>query len=180
MTKQNDIQTVIRPSLAATINGGMQQESTDVRHVLLRDMQKPPPLTALLTRPVFITMINYAMLSFLEMSAMTLIPLIWSTPVELGGLNFSPASIGLWMSVAGCTEGIFQFSVFPRIVGHFGIRRVFISSIAVAAVIFAMFPFENLLLRHTSGGPNVMIGLLILLHFLSLGIHGMGFGKILQ
>ena len=47
-------------------------------------------------------------------------------------------------------------------------------------MIFAMFPFENLVLRHTSGGPNAMIGLLILLHFLSLGIHGMGFGKILQ
>jgi hypothetical protein len=122
-------------------------------------------------------MANYAMLSFLEMSAMTLIPLIWSTPGELGGLNFSPASIGLWMSVAGCTEGIFQFAVFPRVVGRFGMRRVFVSSIAIAAVIFAMFPLENLVLRHT--GPNAMIGLLIVLHFLSLGVHGMGFGKIL-
>ena len=110
---------------------------------------------------------------------MTLVPLIWSTPVKLGGLNFSPVSIGLWMSVSGCMDGIFQFVVFPRVVGHFGMRRVFVSSIAIAAMIFAMFPLENLVLRHATGGPGVGVRLLILLHFLSISIHGMGSGKIL-
>jgi len=110
---------------------------------------------------------------------MTLVPLIWSTPVELGGLNFSPVSIGLWMSVSGCMDGFFQFAVFPRVVGHFGMRRVFVSSIAVTAVIFAMFPLENLVMRHTTGGPGVATRLLILLHFLSISILGMGSGKIL-
>jgi hypothetical protein len=76
-------------------------------------------------------------------------------------------------------DGIFQFGVFPRVVGHFGMRWVFVSSIAMAAVIFAMFPLENLVLRHSTGGPGATTGLLILLHFMSLGIHGMGFGKIL-
>ena len=120
------------------------------------------------------------MLSFLDMSAMTLIPLVWSTPVEFGGLNFSPVSIGLWMSVSGFMDGIFQFAGFPRVVGRFGMRRVLVSSIAMAAVIFAMFPLENLVIRHTTGGPDTMTVLLILLHFLSLSIHGMGFGKILS
>jgi len=142
-------------------------------------MQKPPPLTALLTRPVLITIANYAMISFLEMSVMTLIPLVWSMPVEFGGLNFSPVSIGLWMSVSGCMDGIFQFAVFPRVVGHFGMRRVFISSIAMAAVVFAMLPLENLVMRHTTGGSDATTRVLILLHFLSCSIYGMGFGKIL-
>ena len=173
-----DTQTVIRTSRATTVNSGIQQESTDVGNASLKDKQKPPPLTALLTRPVLITMVNYAMLSFRDISAMTLIPLTWSTPVELGGLSFSPASIGLWMSVSGCIDGIFQFAVFPRVVDHFGLRRVFVSSIATAAVIFAMFPLENLMIRHITRGRNAMTGLLIVLHFLSFSIHGMGFGKI--
>ena len=118
------------------------------------------------------------MISFLEMSVMTLIPLVWSMPVEFGGLNFSPVSIGLWMSVSGCMDGIFQFAVFPRVVGHFGMRRVFISSIAMAAVVFAMLPLENLVMRHTTGGSDATTRVLILLHFLSCSIYGMGFGKI--
>ena len=142
-------------------------------------MQKPPPLTELLTGPVLITIANYAMISFLEMSAMTLIPLVWSTPIELGGLNFSPASIGLWVSLYGCMDGVFQFTVFPRVVSYFGMRRVFISSTAMAAVVFAMLPLENLVMAHTTGGPVATTGLLILLHFLSFSIHGMGSGKIL-
>ena len=175
----HNAQTVTRTYPTAAMNSDIHQESTDVGNASLKDMKKPSPLTALLTRPVLITIANYAMLSFIEMSAMTLLPLIWSTPVELGGLNFSPASIGLWMSVSGCMDGIFQFVVFPRAVGHFGIRRVFVSSIAMAAVIFSMFPLENLVTRHTTGGPGAMIGLLILLHFLSVSILGMGSGKIL-
>jgi hypothetical protein len=76
-------------------------------------------------------------------------------------------------------DGVFQFAVFPRVVDHFGMRRVFVSSIAMAAMIFAMFPLENLAIRHTTGGPNAMTRLLIALHFLSVSIHGMGSGKIL-
>jgi len=169
-------ETVIRTPPVATINSDMHQESTDVRNAPLQDMQKPPPLTALLTRPVLITIVNYALLSFLEMSAMTLIPLVWSMPVEIGGLNFSPASIGLWMSVCGCMDGFFQFAVFPRVVGHFGMRRVFISSIAMAAVVFVMLPLENLAMVHSTGGSDATTGLLILLQFLAFSLHGMGFG----
>ena len=179
MTEQHDTQTLIYPTPSATNHSDIHQAPTEVRNASPKDLQKPPPLTALLTRPVLITIANYAVLSFLEASAITLIPLIWSTPVEFGGLNFSPASIGLWMSVSGCMDGIFQFGIFPRIVGHCGVRPVFFSSIAMAAVIFAMFPLENLVLRHSTGGPGATTGLLILLHFMSLSIHGMGFGKIL-
>ena len=76
-----------------------QGESSDAGNAPLKDMQKPPPLRSLLTRPVLITIANYAMFAFLDMSALVLIPLIWSTPVEFRGLNSSPASIGLCMSV---------------------------------------------------------------------------------
>ena len=175
----HDTQTAIRTSLTATINSDVHQESTDVGNASSKDMQKPSPLTALLTRSVLITMANHAMLAFLEMSTLTLIPLMWSTPVEFGGLNFSPASIGLWMSVSGCMDGIFQFTVSPRVIGHFGMRRVLVSSIATAGVIFAMFPLENLVIRHITGGPGAMIGQLILLHLLSVSILEMGSGKIL-
>lgn len=153
-------------------------ELSDPGEASSRDIQKPPPLRSILTRPILITVASYAMLAFLEMSSLALIPLIWSTPIELGGLNLSPLSIGLWMSVYGCMDGIFQFVVFPRAVGRFGLRWVFVASIAMCAVVFAMFPLENLALRHSVGGrQNVTTWLLILLQLGSLSINKMGFGE---
>jgi MFS family permease len=127
-----------------------------------------------------ITIASYSMLAFLEILVLALIPLIWSTPMEFGGLGLSPASIGLWLSVYGCMNGIFQFAVFPRVIERFGLRSVLVSSIVACAVVLAMFPLENFVLRHTIGGSNKITWLLILLQLLGLSIHEMGFGTFLR
>ena len=156
-----------------------QAESSDAGNASLKDMQMPPSLRSLLTRPVLITIANYAMFAFLDMSSLVLIPLMWSTPVEFRGLNLSPASIGLWMSMYGCMDGICQFTVFPRAVGRYSLRGVFAASIAASAVVFAMFPVENNVQRHSFGSPNIL-WLLVFLQLLSLTIHKMGLGKSLR
>jgi len=144
------------------------------------DAQEPLPLRSVLTRPVLISVVNYAVLTLLETASMALIPLIWSTSVEFGGLNYSPASIGLWMSVYGCMDGIFQFTLAPRILGRFGVRYAFMTSVTACAVVYIMFPFENLALRmrQADGGPNEVVSLLILLQLSSLCVRGMGFSAV--
>ncbi|KAI9460709.1 MFS general substrate transporter [Russula earlei] len=138
--------------------------SGDALDVRPEDAQKPLPLRSVLTRPVLISLANYAMISLLEMTSVALIPLIWSTSIQFGGLDLSPVSIGLWMSVYGCMDGIFQFSVSPHILGHFGPRYAFITSVAVSAASHIMFPLENLVRRHAAGGTNATTWMLILLH----------------
>ena len=115
-----------------------------------KDTDKQLPLRALLTRPVVVSVANYGVMGLLEVIAVALIPLIWSTSVEFGGLGMSPASIGLWMAGCGFINGIIQFVSFPPIVKHFGLRRVFIASIFSFFPVFLIFPFENLALRHSS------------------------------
>lgn len=155
-----------------------QEESNDNLHgELPKDPPKPLPLLSVLTRPVLISIVNYAMIALLDMACLALIPLIWSTAVEFGGLNMRPASIGLWMSMFGWMAGLFQFAVFPPAIGRFGPRGVFIISIAACSLVFIIFPLENLVLRHSAGGTNVTIWLLIFLQLSSLGIQGMGFGE---
>jgi len=156
----------------------MGEESTDGLDDHLEDAQKPLPQHSILTRPVLISISNYAMLTLLEMASLTLIPLIWSTSIKFGGLNFSPASIGLWLSLYGCMDGIFQFAVSPHIFERFGARFAFMAGIAVCAVIYIMFPFENLVLRHSVGGPNVILWSLILLQLLSFSVSRMGYTAI--
>ena len=133
-------------------------------------------MRAVLTIPVLVSVANYAMLMLLNTIINACTPLVWSTPVEFGGLNLSPESIGMWMSLLGGMDGLFQFFVFPRLSSRFGLRRVFVCSIFSSAIIFVIFPFENLALV-AGDGLNVAVWLLIILQLVSLCIFHSGYRK---
>ncbi|KAN0136102.1 Major facilitator superfamily domain containing protein [Lactarius tabidus] len=145
-----------------------------------KDMENPLPLRALLTRPVVVSVANYCVIALLDITAGTLIPLVWSTSVEFGGLNMTPASIGLWISGYGLMNGVFQFVALPRLVGRFGPRRVFITSVLCHFPFYMMFPLANLVLRHSSSshGRNLAVALLIMLQLTVTSISAMGMGAI--
>jgi hypothetical protein len=126
-----------------------------------------------------ISISNYAMLALLDMSAMALVPLVWSTPIEMGGLNFSPASIGLWLSGYGFLNGIIQFFFFPRVVGRLGPGRVVLTSVAGFVIIYSMFPLENLAARYAvrGGGTNAAVWPLVMFHLASICVTDMGFSE---
>ena len=144
----------------------------------VKDTEKPVPLRALLTRPVIVSVANYGMIGLLDMTAGALIPLVWSTSVEFGGLSMSPASIGLCMAGYGLLNGVFQFVAFPSIVGRLGPRRVFIASVLCFFPVLMMFPFENLALRDFSRGASVVTALLIILQLSALSFADMGFSEL--
>jgi hypothetical protein len=140
------------------------------------ELDKPLPLRSILTKPVVVTVANYSMLALLNAVAMSYIPLVWSTPVEYGGLSLSPASIGVGLSVYGSIGGFFQVSFFSRFVSHFGLQRVFRCSIASSALIYTIFPFENLAMV-AGGGQNLIVWLLIIIQMFSLCVFDMGYSK---
>ncbi|KAN0140331.1 major facilitator superfamily [Lactarius tabidus] len=169
--------TFIKPN--TVINSGLRQSGEgEALDGSVKDTEKPLPLRALLTRPVLISVANYAMFGLIDMGAVALIPLVWSTSVELGGLSMSPASIGLWMTGCGLLNCVFQFVALPRLVGRFGPRSVFITSILCFFLVYAMFPFENLATRHSGRSMNLMTVLLITLQLSALSLSDMGFGTI--
>ncbi|KAN0138298.1 Major facilitator superfamily domain containing protein [Lactarius tabidus] len=126
------------------------------------DIERPPPLRALLTRPVVVSVANYCVMGLLDIAAKTLIPLVWSTSVEFGGLNMSPASIGLWISGYGFANGIFQ--TFNSVLCHFPF--------------YTMFPLENLTIHHSGRSLRMVAGLLITLQLTRTSFSAMGFGVI--
>ncbi|KAH9023398.1 MFS general substrate transporter [Lactarius pseudohatsudake] len=176
-TVKFDSLTGPRPSETSVDTAG--DETATISHVLPpKGSEKPPPLRSILTRPVLISISSYAMLSLLGTASDALIPLVWSTSVEFGGLGLSPASIGLWMSGYGWINGIVQYVLFPPFVSRFGPRSVFLTSVSMCALIYAIFPFENLALRHAthaSGGSEVAKRLLIMLQLSAVGFAEMGY-----
>ena len=165
------------PSAPLTKLNPMEARAGEIMDGPIND-EKPVALRDLLTRPVVISVANYGLIGLLEMIAGVLIPLVWSTPVEFGGLSMTPASIGLWMAGYGFLNGIFQFVAFPHIVERFGPRRVFIVSIAAFAPMYLMFLFENLTLRYVCGGASLTV-MLIVFQLSSICISDMGFSEFL-
>ncbi|KAH8977229.1 MFS general substrate transporter [Lactarius akahatsu] len=157
-----------KPSHARPNSDIPQEETGDIP-----DLDMTPPLRSVLTKPVVISVANYAMFALLGAVVATYIPLVWSTPVECGGLDLSPASIGLWLSVYAGICGFFQFAFFSRFVSRFGLRRVFVFSIVSCAVIYTLFPFENL--AAVGGGQNIVVWLLIVLQISSYCVFDMGY-----
>jgi len=74
-------------------------------------------------------------------------------------------------------NGISQLAFSPRAVGRFGLRRVFVLSVAACAVVYPMFPFENLALRRAAGGSKMTAWVLVALQLFPLTVSRMGFSK---
>ena len=170
-----NINPVTKPNTGAKSN--LPRVGGEILDGPTKATEEPVPLHALLTRPVVVSVANYGMIALLEITALTLIPLIWSTSVEFGGLGMSPASVGLCMAGFGFLNGIFQFVAFPYIVARFSPRRVFIASTLCYLPIYLLFPFENLAMRHPSRGASVVAGLLIILQLVAMTFSDMGFSK---
>lgn len=136
---------------------------------LTRDKDDPQtliPLRELLTTPILLSVSNYAMLALLDISLAALGPLFFSTPIELGGLGLTPASIGLYMGAYGLINGTLQFFFFAKIVNRYGTKNVFFTGMAAFIAIFAMFPLLNQLGRHLGQSLWVWMAMGLLLAFM--------------
>ncbi|KAG6330572.1 hypothetical protein ID866_8516 [Astraeus odoratus] len=107
----------------------------------------PVPIRLLLTPERILYIANYGVLAVTDICMFVLLPLFLSTPIEFGGLERTPATIGLWMSGYGIANGLFQASFFPPLVTRFGKRTLFRVSYACFIPIFAIFPIASMLAR---------------------------------
>ncbi|KAI9443946.1 MFS general substrate transporter [Lactarius indigo] len=142
------------------------------------DTEKTLPLRALLTRSVVVSVANYGMIALLDIAAGALIPLVWSTSVEFGGLSMSPASIGLWMAGYGIINCVVQLVAFPRMVERFGPRGIFVACVILFFPVYTLLPLENLALHNSNHGLNLVAGLLITLQITAMSFTDMGFSAI--
>lgn len=122
--------------------------------------RKPPPLSTweLIKSPgVPVVLYTYAHVMMLAFAYTAIAPLFWFTPIELGGLSFSPFQIALFMGLAGLAQAVWILVVFPplqRRIGTNGVMRVCGN---FYPIFFAVCPLFNLLLR--SGHSNLFWGL---------------------
>ena len=112
-----------------------------------REGPKTVSLRELLVYPVVLSISNYVFLAFLNISVNALLPLFLAMPLEIGGLNFSPPTIGLIIGSYGAASAIFQAIYFARIIRRWGERKVFIVAMSTFLPVFLLLPTINFIAR---------------------------------
>ena len=108
---------------------------------------EPAPLGKLLTYPVVIATSNYVALSFINAVSISLLPLFMAMPIELGGLGFTPMTIGYVLGAVNACSGLFSIFFLARLIRKFGERRLFIVGMLASSAIFIMLPLVNMVAR---------------------------------
>ncbi|KAH6902304.1 major facilitator superfamily domain-containing protein [Coprinopsis sp. MPI-PUGE-AT-0042] len=108
----------------------------------------PKPKISQLAVPDFISVVvNYGFLAFIDMANSALLPLVYSTPIEYGGLGLEPYRIGVVMSATSITNGVLQTMFIGRIVRRFGPKTMYRVCLHTFLVSFAAFPVANAFAR---------------------------------
>lgn len=116
------------------------------------DDTKPVSITYLLKLPkVQAILINYGFLSFGDMSVQVLIPLMWSTSIENGGLGLSPYTIGMALGSYGVVNAFLQLMFLGKIMRRFGPRRVHIVCFSSLLGSILSFPVASFFARRANG-----------------------------
>ena len=137
-----------------------------------------PPLKAILTRPVVLSITCHLCVSFIDMAYCALQPLFFATPIHLGGLGLSPARIGLCLGTFGLVCGTFQGLFLAKIIRRLGLKRVFFTGVSCFIPLFVMFPVMNHFARERGLSPVVWA--LVVLQYMFNCITSMCFGRLLH
>ena len=136
--------------------------------------ERPLPLRSLLTPRVLIAAGNYASLSLVDIAFRAIQPVFLSTPINLGGLGLSTASIGTLLCGQGILNGIFQVFFFAQIHDRWGSKKTFIAGVFTAIPAFIMFPVANAFAR--TQGYSVAVWAAIALQIISVISLGLSYG----
>jgi len=133
-----------------------------------------PPLGAVLTKPVVLSIVNYLWLAFIDIALRALQPLFLAAPIHLGGLGMSPATIGLCLGTFGLLDGAVQGLFFPKVLRYVGLKRLFVMALFCFIPVFTMFPIINHFAREWGRSPAIWV--LIVFQLMINCITEMAFG----
>ncbi|KAJ6577020.1 major facilitator superfamily multidrug-resistance, DHA1 sub-family [Mycena vulgaris] len=120
-----------------------------------------PPLRKLLTRPVYIALLNHGALAFCDMAYESLLPLVYATPIGMGGLGLKPYDIGLIMGTCGISNAFVQILFGGRIIRYFGPWCIFNAAFCALALAFLAYPLLSFLAERAGRVDAVVITVLV-------------------
>ncbi len=110
--------------------------------------------------------LNYISLMFLDMANAVLLPLMYSTPLEYGGLGLTPFYISTALGCFGIINAIFQAKFLGNWTRNLGRRRLYQFGILSVPVSFSMFSIMKYFAQK-AGGVGTLVWICIVVHLAS-------------
>ena len=101
------------------------------------------PIKSLLTSRVIVAILNYALVSLIDMSYRAVRPSVFGSPVGMGGLGLEPPIIGKMFACEGVMNGLFQILFFKKIHDRLAggsTKALFLWCVPMAILVFWSFP----------------------------------------
>ena len=146
---------------------GTTHQRGDSLTTLENSSEAPQPLSfkALLMPQVLIAVTNHGLSAFCDMSVQVLMPLMWSTSVENGGLGFTPYTIGLTLGTYGIINVFVQTVFLGKIMRRLGPRKVYLISISAFLLSLPCFLLERYFAR-LAGVSDWRVWTVIIVHLI--------------
>lgn len=135
-----DLTTSVLSTSSSESSGSL--ESPSEGQITFPERAKPV-FRHVFTRGLLSSLLNNALLAFLDMAHNTLLPLMYSTSIPLGGLGLDPFQIGLVLGGFGCVNAIGQAKFLGRLIRKYGARKVYIISFSCIVICFLMYPIMS-------------------------------------
>lgn len=132
------------------------------------------PLSKLLNARRVLRIANYGVLAILDIALYSLQPLFYSTPIEFGGLGFTPMKIGLWMACFGICNGLFQVFYFAPLIVRLGPKKLLRIGHFSFIPLFTLFPIINWIAQQW--GIIWLVWLVLICHLALTIVVDMSFG----
>ncbi|KAJ8593923.1 MFS general substrate transporter, partial [Rhizopogon salebrosus TDB-379] len=156
---EETLSTKRRPKLTSAMLGVSFDPDGDDQEALAQKSMANVPLRSLLIPTI------------------ALLPLFYSTPIYLGGLGFTPASIGWWLAMFGIADGTFEALFFAKIVDRLGPKRLFCVSVSCFVPLMTMFPIMSWLVQ-SRGMVDHTITIALLIQLVLFVTWSMAYGAV--
>ena len=154
------------------------QETTNIEEFVsdTRPRWSFPQYPSFITRRLFVTLLNYAFLAFLDSSLYATYNLLLASPLESGGLAFPPNIIGYILGTASFCHGLVQAFCFPWMLRRWTTRTVYIASMTAYGCLYINMPIMNAVARG-AGRVNWLVWVLILFQEVAFFCSYSAYGK---
>ena len=137
---------------------------------------KQLPFRSLFVRPVLVAAGSYATFALIEIAFRTVIPVFYAMPIEMGGLNLDPPTIGIILALLGVSGGILQLIFFAAMFERLGAKTTFFVSVSLCFPMIALFPVINVMAQ--IHGLSHCVWFLVGLQLTLFNFAGFTFGKL--
>ncbi|KAI9574045.1 MFS general substrate transporter [Boletus coccyginus] len=135
----------------------------------MNDARPIPMLTLLKTYSVMLPIANYGALGLVKIGFLVLLPLFYSSPIEIGGLGLSPSVIGIFLAIFGIVNGSIQALFAAKIIEWIGAKRVFCWAVLSFYPLVLLFPIMSaVVIAQEKVGPITWTLLVVQLVLLAL------------